>query len=534
MATLRTITSSLIQVEADMEAAKAGLKDSAQAEQWSEIRRRLVELDKQRQDLVGSFEEIASGQGLGELNQKPDLTFDWDRELKDLMGPIIHELRSLTERPRELEGLRRDLDFHRQRLARIQGVLARLAKLREAAAQSGTADQALTERLAGLEKTWSGLLEQTQNALAVVEHQLNLKLSQRTSFWESAHKLFALFFKSRGRNLILALLAALFVFLAARLIHRLVYRFSPWHQERMRSFYVRVGDVVYYTLTVFGAVGAFLLVLFLFDDWVLLGLSLILLFGLAWAARKGLPVFWQQAQMLLNLGTVREGERVVLNGLPWKVETINIYTHLRNPVLEGGRLRLPIRDLIGLRSRPVSEGEAWFPCQKGDWILLSEADLVKVVGQTPEFVEAVELGGGRRVIPTADFLAARPVNISTGFRIWVTFGLDYQHQALITAEAPEKLRSWLARGLEEKGLDEHLNNLQVEFKEAGASSLDLQILADFAGPAAPSYRRLQRALNRLAVEACNHHGWVIPFTQITLHQADPHQEKEAGERPPEE
>ena len=228
--------------------------------------------------------------------------------------------------------------------------------------------------------------------------------------------------------------------------------------------------MVYYTLTFFGSVGAFLLVLFLFDDWVLLGLALILLFGLAWAARKGLPVFWQQAQLLLNLGTVREGERVVLRGVPWRVEAINIYTHLTNPALEGGQLRLPIRDLIELRSRPVSAGEAWFPCRKGDWVLFSETDLAKVIKQTPEFVEVVELGGGRRVIPTADFLVARPVNISTGFRIWVTFGLDYQHQAVITAEAPEKLRSWLARGLDQKGLSEHLNNLQVEFKEAGASS----------------------------------------------------------------
>lgn len=28
-----------------------------------------------------------------------------------------------------------------------------------------------------------------------------------------------------------------------------------------------------------------------------------------------------------------------------------------------------------------------------------------------------------------------------------------------------------------------------------------------------------RLLQRLAVDSCNRHGWVIPFTQITLHQA---------------
>jgi hypothetical protein len=30
---------------------------------------------------------------------------------------------------------------------------------------------------------------------------------------------------------------------------------------------------------------------------------------------------------------------------------------------------------------------------------------------------------------------------------------------------------------------------------------------------------LERALARLLVDVCNENGWVIPFTQITLHQS---------------
>ncbi|MBC8392157.1 MAG: hypothetical protein H8E17_06300, partial [Deltaproteobacteria bacterium] len=69
------------------------------------------------------------------------------------------------------------------------------------------------------------------------------------------------------------------------------------------------------------------------------------------------------------------------------------------------------------------------------------------------------------------------------------------------------------------GYGDTLNNLDVEFKEAGASSLDLEIIADFSGQIADAYDNLGRALPRIAVEACNKYGWVIPFKQITIHTA---------------
>jgi hypothetical protein len=62
-------------------------------------------------------------------------------------------------------------------------------------------------------------------------------------------------------------------------------------------------------------------------------------------------------------------------------------------------------------------------------------------------------------------------------------------------------------------------SLKIEFAAASSSSLDYEILADFGGEVASRYRYLGRLLQRLAVDSCNRHGWVIPFTQLTLHQA---------------
>jgi hypothetical protein len=131
------------------------------------------------------------------------------------------------------------------------------------------------------------------------------------------------------------------------------------------------------------------------------------------------------------------------------------------------------------------------------------------------------LGGSRKTFNTSDFLAQSPQVLSTGFRLAVTFGIDYQHQAIIASEIPALINSALYDAFADEGYMKPLVNLAVEFAEAGASSLDLQVLADFSGAASPQYFVLRRAIQRICVEACNANGWVIPFTQLTLHVASP-------------
>jgi len=53
-----------------------------------------------------------------------------------------------------------------------------------------------------------------------------------------------------------------------------------------------------------------------------------------------------------------------------------------------------------------------------------------------------------------------------------------------------------------------------------ARNHDVVVIADFDGALADLYGRLRRALQRWCVEACNEYGWEIPFTQLTLHQAE--------------
>jgi hypothetical protein len=103
--------------------------------------------------------------------------------------------------------------------------------------------------------------------------------------------------------------------------------------------------------------------------------------------------------------------------------------------------------------------------------------------------------------------------------VFATFGIDYQHQDLVTQEIPEKLKAFLEEELAKEECGKDLITLLVQFKEAGPSSLDLLIFTSWPGQYATSYFAMTRMLQRIAVDACNKYGWVIPFTQITVHQA---------------
>jgi hypothetical protein len=96
-----------------------------------------------------------------------------------------------------------------------------------------------------------------------------------------------------------------------------------------------------------------------------------------------LPKFYDDAKLLLNIGEIREGERIVFDGIPWRIDSLSFFTVLKNDHLRGGRLRLPVRRLAGLHSRAVAENELWFPTEEGDWIDLPDLGHARVVSQTP-------------------------------------------------------------------------------------------------------------------------------------------------------
>ena len=101
-------------------------------------------------------------------------------------------------------------------------------------------------------------------------------------------------------------------------------------------------------------------VLYVLGDWLILAIIMVFLVGVLFALRNSLPRYMHEVRLLLNLGPVREGERVIYQSLPWRVSRLNIYSSLVNPSLTGGIIRLPLSEMLQLVSRRWSRDEPWF------------------------------------------------------------------------------------------------------------------------------------------------------------------------------
>ena len=104
-------------------------------------------------------------------------------------------------------------------------------------------------------------------------------------------------------------------------------------------------------------------------------------------------------------------------------------------------------------------------------------------------------------------------------KIETTFGLDYADQAEITTS----MREIMERGVDFRWRDSRwadaLLSVSAEFREAGASSLDYYVRVDLDGSCALDLQAQSRQLARFCVDVRNENGWVIPFTQLTVHVA---------------
>jgi hypothetical protein len=519
--TLRGIVQSIEALEDQLKQKDTAFKAAETEEQKTTIANEIMTLTTQLNARKRDFEAIAAGVDLDALEAKPKKTFNWQEEVQEIFGPIIEELKGLTARPRELQRLRNEVAYYEKRLPIVRDAIEQTQKrINQATAQK------LKRMLGEVKKQWEEREKELNRQLSVVKYQLEEKEKAQRSLVKATQEVLKEFFKSRGRNLILALLAFIFVILSMRYLYRFIYKKAHLDRFGKRPFFLRLAEVIYHTVTVVGAIIALLLVLYVSGDWVLLGLALIFLFGIAWTAKQALPMFWEQIKILLNLGTVREGERVIYRDLPWQVRSLNLYTKLHNPALKGGLIRVPIRELLGIQSRPFYKDEPWFPTREGDLVMLADGGIGTVLMQTPEQVILDTLGGCYKTYATTAFLGLNPINYAiNNFGIFVTFGIDYQHQEIITREIPAQLKAFLEEELAKEEYGPDLITLVVQFKEAGASSLDVLIFTSWPGKWASNYFAIGRALQRITVDACNTYGWVIPFNQITVHYGTPPQQE---------
>lgn len=493
-------------------AQQIATKEAARAEaDAADDQRRVLELDAEIAQERRKFNDLASGMQVAEFERDQAATsFDLQEQITDLIRPLISKLKEITAEPRQLDALKRRLaraDEQRRRVRTgAENVRRTITSL-----PAGSAERARAEF--ELRDYWNRRIAEFDSEYLVLKANVQSLEDAQKSLWERLTESLDRFVRSSGVSLVLCVTAFAAVFASMRLVTRVVLR-----KKAERAFSGRLLAVVLHVLTIVLAVFATILVPYARSDTLLLSIGIVFLIGAGWVILKTAPQHLEQLRLMLNVGSVREGERILIDGIPFRVETLRFYSQLHNPDLKGGRLRLPIRDLVGKRSRPTPADEPWFPCRQGDIVALDCGIVGKVTMQTPEQVTIVERRDAPKTFATAAFLEQNPKNLSLGFELRVVFGLDYSLQSRALDEVPDALRQEVQRTLEDEPDSPKPQHLRVELTATGSSSLDFGVVAEYPGEAAPHFHRLHRRMNQALVRACNQHGFTIPFPQLTVHR----------------
>ncbi len=503
------------------------LRELQKKEATKEITDRITQSQKALDSLNNNFETLATQLQSEEIPRVEEVAFNWTEELQEITKPILKAIREISSRPRKIETLKAKIESLKTKIKNHEKAKKNLGELRE---NKFNIPDEINKNGATVPK--KELLKDFNDSLDILYDKYNpeilvLKLGEAESnlikiqqsdksIFSVVTEVFGDFFRVRGKNLFVSL----FIFGGLWWILFLAYKLLSENTRILDRLNRPTRKIVkaFYNFFIFGVSAmAGLLSLYLMDDWLLLSIVVIFLMALGWASRQLIPKFLLELRLILNLGPVREGERLFWQGVPWLVKDLGMYAILKNPRLEGGSFKLPVGKLADEHSRPFVKEEEWFPTEIGDWVVLSDDTFGKVVSQTPEQVILENLGSRKHYL-TPEFLTLKPRNISSGYALVIKFGLDYGVQDKICEDIPELFKT----GLEKQFSDELeasppvFEKLKVQFDEAGASSLNLIIIVVVNGKYAEEYYSFKRQINKKLVSICNENNLTIPFNQITL------------------
>lgn len=486
----------------------------------------LLDLDFESRVTQLSFEDSS-------VEKKKKL--DWVEEIQELTKPLLTAIRDLTEKPRTIQELNSKIEELETKLQRHQQASKSISALIEDLKKNPLPDtlegKKFHANLTHLRDKYDPELVRLnlEEARASLESFLNTD----ESVVESATKTIKEFFQTRGRNLLVTILTfAGFWWVLSRLRRWILTRkFLTNRTSSIGKLFSAAYNFVVLLFCLFVGLAC----LYFFNDWLLITLIIMGIFFALWTSRQWIPKFFEEIKLIVDLGTVREGQRLIWEGVPWLVKEIRLHATLVNDRLQGGEIILPLYQLIDKNSRPVVENEPWFPTRLHDWVLLGDDCYGKVEYQTMEQVVInLKEGGALKYYKTEDFLAQNPVNISNGFEYAIEFGLDYEIQSRICDEIPMLFTEEIKRHLKMhfEGDDPNFYALEVLLDSAGESSLNLVVEVYVHGRCAHLYEECRREILTTLVRICNEHNLGIPFNQLTVHLPNQESGKEKLLPPP--
>ena len=513
---LNAITESIQTLEKRYQ-ERARLLNRAKSEKEKEIiQSEIDEIDQSLRDQESTFALIQTGGlSLSRAEDAQDKTFDWQKNLLEILQPIMNELHEYTEVQRKVLHLRNQITFYQTQIEDSNKALEKMSRVNLAGLQPTALD-----RFEKIKSKWADTLVDSQHQLEVAQIQLDGIIISENEQAMSIGDHLKQFAYGRGATILMTVLGSLTVFFSMLYLWKGVLWLMTRRQGGKLTYFQRLSNIVFHVITVLLAIATVFYVLSLRNDQVLVGIAVLVLVITIWALKNSVPRYVNELQTMLNAGPVREGERILYHGIPMKIERLNFFSKLINPAIPSLRVKLPLSELNGYVSRPYSQDEPWFPCKVGDYVLFSDGWCLKVNSISLEYVQLALSNDTMPMIYTIqEFLEARPRNLSLGFVVVSVIGIDYQYQPKSTTEIPDLFQQGILDSIQKESYASALLSISVYFEQANSSSLDYKIIASFDGSVANDYYAIKRDLQRFAVDVCNRRQWTIPFNQLVVHAA---------------
>ena len=474
-------------------------------------------LEKKKKELIkldDSLTQISLGSiNVKELENQESEKINLERSLEDIFEPFAIMLMRFTEVPRKIEYLNLEIE---QTTLKIEKLKIAIKTLRSYKVLSPN----LQAKIDSLSKEYAQkrlILMHRVSSLTAQLEKLQINNSNPINETKNA---FIKITKTHGLTVLYTFISFVIVFTIMKLLRLLI---NTLYDAKLKTssmiFSQRLFNLLLSIATVIIAVTIAIFIIYSRADWLILAIVLFILFTVILSLKNLLPKYISEMNLMLNIGIVRENERLIYKGVPFIVEKIGIHAIINNSALANAKVRLSLDELETMTSRELSIGEALFPTSVDDYIFVDNS-YGRVKFQSPEIVTVHTFGKAVKTYVTADFLRMKPINISqNGFSIAIEISIDYKHQKHITDSIRLVLEKALNRSIQNEKFAPYMQKTWVEFNEAKIDSLDFKIISTYEGSAAGDYYHIKRTLRRTVVDTCNANGWRMPYRKLEITQA---------------
>jgi len=424
-------------------------------------------------------------------------------ELQDLLLPFIDSIKNATKKPRRIEKLRYEVERMDNKIAQAEKAIQNIKRI-ESLSQLDSMMGNIEASKQMIQKYIDGnrVLRNINNS------DLNKELKGTKSFIVAVSDSVKKFFSTKGINLLIAIsIGSFFFFILTWLKKRIQnLKFFTDNYTHLKKPFNALYGILTSVISICIGVAA----LFVLNDWFLFSCAVLILISIFWSLKKNLPKFLAEIKLALNLGPIKEGQRIVWRNCPWVVKRLGMEIQLENKYLDTSTTHLSIHEAVNLYSRPLIKNEQLFPSKSGDFVMLANNIYGQVKIQTLENI-VISISPTLQVsYTTQEYLLLKPLNYSNGFQLNMGLSIAYKHQKDVF-ELINIVKEELSKHIQNNKQfpKAYFKNLIVEFKEPSPLSLDFLVFVDCAGELAPEYHKVKRFINSMLLKICNDHDLSI-------------------------